>query len=274
MKFFFAAIHYSYSITVLCLCLTVSSYTRVQAQNIPGSAMSGIDLIMPYNNQDLQVQYPLFSWSSNLVPSGNDISYQIKIVEVIGKQTAATAIYNPPVFEKDLGFVTVFQYPVDAPELQKCKQYAWQIIATDKKNKIIDERSYKVSYTNKIAQSVPFLFRSNCNQEMKVTNISTTKPYIILSKTVDNFIFPVENSELNFKYIEDYAVSELHYKIYNWKRQEVMSSATTQLQLEFGWNYLSIDLNDAATALNTGEVYQLEVETPKGDIYKAKFELK
>src|SRR6202008_1874907 len=133
----------------------------------------------------------------------------------------------------------------------------------------IDEKNYKVSYTNKLAQSEPFTFISDCNVESRVTNPLSSQPFIILSKTVDSYVFAVEDNKINIKYIEGYIASQLKYKIYNWKREELLDNTFDDagVTIDYGWNYLTIDLSNASPELapnvNPGDknFYQLEVET-------------
>jgi len=252
----------------------------LKAQTFLNNSYASIQLTIPFNEQKLDVKYPLFSWSGNMDFTKNNASYVIRIVEMYPYQTAQVAILSNPVFfEKEIGTSTMLQYPVDAPALSDCKIYAWQIIAYDNKSKIVDEKKYTIRYTDKIGQSEPYLFTTKCNQNARITNTGLTQPYIVLAKTVDNYVFKVENKKLNFKYIEDYAAYELKYKIYNWKREVLLTNnpnvSSTKVALDYGWNYLSVDLNNAVInpPVAAGNIYQLEVETPKGDIYKAKFEI-
>lgn len=257
----------------LAIVMVLANLSYGQGSSFSQSAT--ITLTLPQDNQELYAAYPLFSWASTITIPNQDFYYQIKIVEVYTKQNPNSAVLNnPAVYQMDVGTATVYQYPVDAPELQKCKRYAWQVTAYSKKDIIVDEKSYKTIYSTKIAQSEAYVFTSQCTQNMRITSPTITKPYIILAKTVDNYVFSVTDAKLNFKYIEDYAAYNLKYKIYNWKREVLLSNTTEELLVDYGWNYLSIDLSEATTPLETGQIYQLEVETPKGDIYKAKFELK
>lgn len=251
--------------------------TSLQAQKNVGSIL----LTTPFNEQKIDVSYPLFSWSSTIsFQSLSNITYQFKLVEVFSYQNATTAILgNPVLYEKDLGTSTILQYPLDAPELQNCKRYAWQVVAYDKNQKITGENDYKVTYTNKIAQSEPYLFQTSCHHNNRISSPSSTQSYLVLAKTVDNFVFQTSNTitsnnyQINIKYIEDYAAYELKYTIYSWDRTALLTNTSTNanVQLDNGWNYLSINLPQNIFSVST--IYQLEVETPKGDIYKAKFEI-
>lgn len=264
------------TVILVIICSLFFSTSLLAQKNI-----GTIFLTTPFNEQKIYVSYPLFSWSSTIsFQSMSDITYQFKLVEVFSHQNAATAILsNSALYEKEVGTSTILQYPLDAPELQNCKRYAWQVVAYDKNQKIIDENDYKVTYTNKIAQSEPYLFQTPCHQSSRISNPNTSQSYLVLAKTVDNFVFQTSNTvtsnnyQLNIKYTEDYAAYELKYTIYSWDRTAVLTntSSNASVQLDNGWNYLSINLPTNIFSANT--IYQLEVETPKGDIYKAKFEI-
>lgn len=264
----------------LVLCILVLSVLNLNAQSFLNNSYASIQLTIPFNEQKLDVKYPLFSWTGNIDFTKSSVSYVIRIVEMYPYQTAQSAVLSNPVFfEKEVGANTLLQYPVDAPELSDCKIYVWQIVAFDNRSKIVDEKKYTIKYTDKVGQSEPYMFTTKCNQNARITNTSLTQPYIILAKTIDNYVFKTENKKLNFKYIEDYATYELKYKIYNWKREVLLTNnpnvSSTKVTLDYGWNYLSIDLSNAVInpPVAPGNIYQLEVETPKGDIYKAKFEI-
>lgn len=88
-------------------------------------------LLSPYNEAQVHTAYPLFIWSPPTpVPSGMQVEYDLKIVEVLTGQNPADAIQRnfALIQESDL-HSNLFQYPVNAVKLEPQKNYAWQVVA-------------------------------------------------------------------------------------------------------------------------------------------------
>lgn len=88
-------------------------------------------LLSPYNEAQVHTAYPLLIWSPPTpVPSGMQVQYDLKLVEVLSGQNPADAIQRnfALVKESDL-HSNLFQYPVNAVKLEPKKQYAWQVVA-------------------------------------------------------------------------------------------------------------------------------------------------
>ncbi len=88
-------------------------------------------LIAPGNDDSVRTPVPLFSWSP-VAPYASliDVSYSLKIVEVVGRQSAYDAVQsNPPWFsEADLP-VPLCPYPLSAEKFEPGVRYAWQVTA-------------------------------------------------------------------------------------------------------------------------------------------------
>lgn len=91
-------------------------------------------LVSPANNSSLTVSLPHFTWTPiSPATSAIKITYRLKIVEVIGRQSAVDAMKsNPAWFEEDNIASTVFPYQLSATPFENGSQYAWQIIAYGK----------------------------------------------------------------------------------------------------------------------------------------------
>lgn len=88
-------------------------------------------LLSPYNEAQVHTAYPLLIWSPPTpMPSGMQVQYDLKIVEVLSGQNPTDAIQRnfALVQESDL-YSNLFQYPVSAVKLEPKKQYAWQVVA-------------------------------------------------------------------------------------------------------------------------------------------------
>lgn len=231
-------------------------------------AQQNIQLLMPANNTQLQIDYPVFSWTSfQLQQFNQQISYHIKIVELGDNQNEAYAINNNITwYEQELN-TTVFQYPVNAPEFQTCTKYAWQVevyTTTDVINEITLQRQ-KI----KIGQSPIYIFKTNgCSSQNKLSSVSIPY-YMVLQKQLNNFVYAISDESLRIKYFEPYNNTTINYKISVSVSAGVQVVTTGALTVENGYNYLEIP----TTGLLVGQTYLIEVATPKNDLYKAKFML-
>ncbi len=102
-------------------------------QNI--ALMSPPTLISPADGASIaQGQTPLFTWIPS-APSQQGTIYTIRIVEVLGNQSANDAIIkNSAVFEQKDIRSTSLQYPVSARKLVEGRKYVWQISSGELKS--------------------------------------------------------------------------------------------------------------------------------------------
>lgn len=121
------------------VCINIENLTgAILASNICADFTilypSAPSLIVPEDNANLDPStiYPTFQWVPVTVPSVYEIKYTLKIVEVMMGQTPLQAISaNYPVYENNQITTSNFTYPLDAPELEAGRTYAWQIQALD-----------------------------------------------------------------------------------------------------------------------------------------------
>jgi len=91
-------------------------------------------LISPRMGLRLKGKNPLFSWTRPApFPTGEKVTYKIRIVEVLPGQTKEEAIRsNKPWYEQKGITKTTFLYSIRARPFEKGKTYAWQVQAFDK----------------------------------------------------------------------------------------------------------------------------------------------
>ncbi len=87
-------------------------------------------LIAPKNGASISEEYPLFGWDPPSPPPAEKLTYNIKIVELLPKQTEEEALaQNEPWLEEKGITATSFKYPAGAPKLTEGKNYCWQVTA-------------------------------------------------------------------------------------------------------------------------------------------------
>ena len=233
-------------------------------------------LIIPWNESELTVNYPLFSWQApQPIPIGEDINYRFVIVEIRDWQNAESALRSSAVFySKMLKNTNTFQYPVTAPKFEECKKYAWRVEIVDEKS-YIDGEIRKRGRTKAIDRSEVFVFEIFCNQELRtyvpVNNWWMLRPFIddkYYTKVIQTGS-PLSSENIFIKYEEKYSgISNLKYKVYDWQRTVLLDNVSDPVPIVKGENHLAVPLS---SAFNLNEHYIIEVETPKGDIVKARF---
>ena len=94
---------------------------------ITKSNTNNIFLIAPYNQENVNSNLPIFTWSP-IANFNSTSNYAIEIVEVLEGQTAFEALRSNPIFYSQNGLKTnTFQYPVAARQLEQCRNYAWRV---------------------------------------------------------------------------------------------------------------------------------------------------
>lgn len=89
-----------------------------------------VRLISPKDGEVVKEDYPLFVWAPpSGLPAGAEITYNLRIVEVLSGQTKEEAMRaNPAWFEQKEIKETSFRYPASARKFEKGKRYAWMVI--------------------------------------------------------------------------------------------------------------------------------------------------
>jgi hypothetical protein len=91
-------------------------------------------LVTPFDGDSIEnnVQYPVFQWTPVVVPPGYQLTYSLKLVEVLPGQTPSKALSsNIPVYENDNVHTSALVYPISALTIDTGKTYAWQVQALD-----------------------------------------------------------------------------------------------------------------------------------------------
>jgi hypothetical protein len=87
------------------------------------------ELISPQDKDEIKTMLPIFNWMppSPITP-GNNVTYEINIVEILERQTAYYAMTaNPYIYFKKNIITGLFQYPIAALPLENGRRYAWRV---------------------------------------------------------------------------------------------------------------------------------------------------
>ncbi len=89
-------------------------------------------LLAPENGMAFTDEAPLFQWAPVRVPIDYQLSYSVRIVELLPGQLPGEALAsNIPVHEEHDAFGTALRYPIGARPLEPGKTYAWSVRALD-----------------------------------------------------------------------------------------------------------------------------------------------
>ena len=86
-------------------------------------------LVSPLDEGSIRDILPMFNWLPPVpLPHGRRITYEIKIVEILERQTAYYAMLsNPSWFRQNDIATTLFQYPLAARQMISGNRYAWKV---------------------------------------------------------------------------------------------------------------------------------------------------
>jgi hypothetical protein len=100
--------------------------------NVTVELMSPPMLISPGAATTVELKYPIFTWTPPVpVSPRTRIQYTLKMVELLGRQTAGAAMQvNPAWLEQPTAGGTTIQYPPSARDLKAGQRYAWMVIAS------------------------------------------------------------------------------------------------------------------------------------------------
>jgi len=217
-----------------------------------------IYLLYPSDNDSIETTTPILLWnhSEPFSALASNEYFRMIVSDIKGDQTADEAvIINTPLMLRNNLTTHTLQYPYDAPQLKKGKQYAWQV--------------QKISNGIVINKTEAWKF------SIVIENPVADVKYVALKKVLDAGYHKVENNKLFFKFEEEYVSGKISCIIYNSKRgtivPRVKSEGVTTNDLNFkqnGYNRYEINLNELE--IKKG-YYTLEAKNEKGETFLLKF---
>jgi hypothetical protein len=141
------------------------------------------ELISPRDLEDIKIPLPIFNWMPPApITPGNNVTYEINIVEILERQTAFYAMSaNPYIYSKRNITNGIFQYPIAALPLENGRRYAWRVKTYLNGSLLSESEVREFSYNGKSISSNEF----NTNAKKKFLEESKTfidMPSIIAPK--------------------------------------------------------------------------------------------
>ncbi len=157
-----------------CLILE-NSFGTILASNICSNFTilypAAPQLIFPVNNDSIEtnVNYPTFQWMPIIVPPAYQITYTLKIVEILQGQIPSQAINaNIPLYENNQIQLSTFTYPIEALPFENGRRYAWQV-------QVLDQYGFPPTQNRGLSEIFTFVKKKEAPQFIQ-NPISLTSP--------------------------------------------------------------------------------------------------
>lgn len=200
-----------------------------------------LSLVYPEDGDEICNTRPGFTWQPAM-PLMGSYRYRIIVAEKKDQQVAVDALLNNvPVFEQDniIGFT--LRYPPQAPDLQKNKKYAWQIMVYES--------------NTKIAQSEIWLFSINCDDKKPD---SSKESYRQLSGVLNGNYY-MSSGTLRFSVINPYSPVNMQYSITDIADPVKEISNLPSVKVQTGLNKIDIALEDV-NGMEVNKTYLLKIK--------------
>jgi len=204
-----------------------------------------LTLVYPGDGDAFCETRPAFTWQA-AIPLTGSYQYKLVVVEKKDRQELQDALLNNiPVYHQDNITGCVAHYPPQLPELQKDKNYAWQVLA------------YQAGIP--ITQSEVWKFRIRCDNRRPD---SSNESYRQLSSYLDGNYYTAKSS-LRVSLINPYRITTMHYTLTDISDPGHKIENLPAIKIQTGLNKVDIGLEDIS-GLELNKMYQLKV-TDIGD---------
>ena len=120
---------------VYTICIyAISTLTKQEVGSFCGDYeilnVTKSDLLSPENMESVLDVFPSFNWlPPSPIPQSKIVTYEIRIVEILERQTAFYSMSANPIWFSQKGIsTTLFRYPVAARQFKIGSRYAWEIL--------------------------------------------------------------------------------------------------------------------------------------------------
>jgi hypothetical protein len=218
-------------------------------------------LVQPYDEEQVESDHPLFTWIPPMpVNLFNNLSYDLKLVEVGPTQSAADAVQqNLPLYQKSNILITSEPYPSGYAALDTGKKYAWQITA--KSNGLQIAKSEMWIFSVKAHSMEPMILSEGAFAKLR---------------KIEDPAFIICNGTLRYEYINERNENQVQIRLY-----DVTGTTRKEMQLDsslypvkFGSNYMQLNVEESTNVANN-HFYLLEATSPaSNEKYYLRFQYK
>lgn len=247
------------------ICYTVTRWTNDISDQVADECVtaevepiSPPQLIQPGDSDRVFIRRPFFTW---LPPtpynSFSNLLYDWMLVEVQPTQSGADAIQqNVPVYLQSNISFTSLQYPLNMPELDTGKLYAWRVTAKNNLSPIANSEVWSFKIQQPVSDSA---------------HISNKGMYAPLRREQDAS-YALSGSMLRFLYQHELNSPSVQVKVTDISKstQQDMQLDSSVLAVKYGANYLSLDLRNSG--LVNRHMYLLTIVNDRNERWFLKFE--
>ena len=214
-------------------------------------------LVFPRNKDIISMPLPVLQWKAPLSLRGEDVRYNLVLVKKEVHQSAVEAIAsNPALLTKNDLKQTFLSYPINAPKLEKEKEYAWQVTA----------------YLGQIEIGKTSIWIFSLADYSKIAAPPPTENYSfpLLDTKIGGAYFITKENKIRFSYQNYHNEDRLKYKIYNVNVPLINVTGLTIISIVPGRNKIEID-GGPINGLIVNQLYVIEVENTIGQKQYLKF---
>ncbi|KUG26124.1 hypothetical protein ASZ90_004043 [hydrocarbon metagenome] len=218
-------------------------------------------LISPSDGETIPAEKPLlFTWLSPVPVPREKITYEIKIVEIIGNQSPEAAIQrNRAWFEKSDIRSTMFQYPVSAKKIEADKKYAWVVTVGELKSEVfIFDRwdDIDIVHDDKLSLTSPANGEEIGSEAITFKwETGSTGPYKIKIVEIIGDQSPEEAIQRNKAFFEKEDIRMTMF-------QYPSSAPKLRDGKKYGWNVQPIGGNNGTSEISSFTVKPVVISTP------------
>ncbi|MEM7573482.1 MAG: hypothetical protein AAF433_11300 [Bacteroidota bacterium] len=230
-------------------------------EKIVGTSLS-FSLTYPLDKARITTTQPQLIWEQLTTFSGGvaNLNYELRLVEIKPGQSAATAMdRNIPLLQERRLTSNLFLFPANVRPLEMDKHYAWQVSAYYQNYPIISSPIWTFSLVEAEAA-------------LKSASSSSNSSYVMLDSRNNRNLYLFSDS-IRIAFDNTEGLEELTYSIKNLDSLGVaIQSLPIVNGLEPGLNTIDIATTGIAS-LTAGVLYQMEVYTPRGQVYYVRFKM-
>ena len=207
-------------------------------------------LIYPFDQQELEEDRPVFTWTPINSGAYSNINYRIRWVENNEKANASEVFYTTQDFYQlsNLG-ENILPYKEEYPEFDPEKYYYWQVEAFSGRTILAKSDIWE------------FHFPEEIEKEQALAYVK-----VDLERFTDLHLF--NGDFLSFEWTNDYSMIPFEYKILDFENKVISNTDRENLgAAQTGKNYFQMDVSDL---VEVNKVYTLEVSGSK-KTYRIKF---
>lgn len=189
---------YSICIQVRCaasdcngLGATASSSEEITCINVNIENPTPLILAHPEDESEIEETKPLYTWiPPSPVARSSNLNYTMRLVEMMEGQNKSDALtMNRPIIEMSGIGQPSLMHPLDVPELEKGKWYAWQVEAFVGNTPIAQSEQWKFKVKKEVKKVEVFRYFDLNNEVTEIQKI----------KLNDKVFFTIQNQLINFE---------------------------------------------------------------------------